>query len=435
MRTKDTVIIGFMLFALFFGAGNLIYPPFLGIEAGTSYWAAIAGFVLTGVGIPVITVAAISFVKNGAVELGSRVHPLFGIIFTSIVYLAIGPFFGIPRAANVAYEMGVVPFTDVSTGTLLIYSIIFFLLVFWVSLNPSKLVDRVGQFLTPALLLAIIGLVIGSFFFLDGSLQAPTEKYESSPFFTGFLEGYLTMDAIAALAFGIIVIQALKDRGVSDPKQMTKFTLKVGAVTAIGLTTVYASIGWIGAKMATNGEYANGGEILSSAASLMYGQPGTLLLGIIVALACFTTCVGLTVACGQFFHEIFPALSYRLVITVITLISFSIANIGLNQIIAYSVPVLVFIYPIAIVLIILTFAHRLFNGSPYVYRGAILTTAFVSIYDGLAAFGIDMTAYEPMMAQLPFFGVGLGWIVPAFVGALVGGMFHLFLQPKTVESN
>ncbi|MBM7551875.1 branched-chain amino acid transport system II carrier protein [Thalassobacillus pellis] len=428
MKRRDTVFIGFTLFALFFGAGNLIYPTSLGIEAGTSYWPAIAGFVLTGVGIPVITVTAISLIRNGTIELGSRVHPLFGLLFTAAIYLAIGPFFGIPRAANVAFEMGVQPLAGGSAGMLLLFTIIFFALVFWVSLNPSKIVDRIGQWLTPLLLLSIIGLVIGSFFLLDGSLIQPTEKYQSTPFFTGFLEGYLTMDAIAALAFGIIVITALKERGVTDQKEITRYTLKVGAVTATGLTAVYTSIGWIGAKMASEGSYANGGEILSGAANLMYGQIGTVLLGIIVALACFTTCVGLTVACGQFFNRVFPKLSYNIVITVITLISFAVSNVGLNQIIAYSVPVLVFIYPIAIVLVILAFTHRLFNGSLYVYRGAILMTSIISLYDGLVAFGIDLSAVEGMMQQLPLFSLGLGWVIPAIIGALGGLLFHLFIS-------
>ncbi|KHE67920.1 branched-chain amino acid transport system II carrier protein, partial [Halobacillus sp. BBL2006] len=251
MKSRDTMFIGFTLFALFFGAGNLIYPVSLGIESGTSYAAAISGFVLTGVGLPIITVAAISLVKNGAIQLAGRVHPLFGLYFTAMVYLVIGPFFAIPRAANVAFEMGAAPFLNGNSMTLFIYSIIFFLLVYWVSLNPSKLVDRIGQFLTPALFLAILGLVIGSFFLLDGPIQSPGEKYQSQPFFSGFIEGYLTMDAIGALAFGIIVVTSFRDRGVDDPKELTIRTLKAGLVTAVGLGSVYVAIGWIGAKMAT----------------------------------------------------------------------------------------------------------------------------------------------------------------------------------------
>lgn len=419
---KDTFVIGFMLFALFFGAGNLIYPPTLGIDSGTSYWAAIAGFVITGVGLPILAVTAISFVKNDARELADRVHPLFGLIFTSVVYLAIGPFFGIPRAATVAFQMSVEPFTSsISSQSLIlfIFTTIFFILVYVVSLNPSKMVDRIGQYLTPILLLAIIALSVGGFILLDNPTSNPIGKYASNPFFTGFSEGYLTMDAIAALAFGIIVVNAFKDRGITTQKELVKSTLKAGAITGIGLIIVYGSIGWIGTKMATVGTFNNGGDILSSAAETMFGSFGALLLGVIVTLACFTTSVGLVVACGQFFTKI-TRFSYNWIILLVTVVSYLIANQGLNTIISYSVPVLVFIYPIAIVLIILTFIQKLFHGARAVYQGAILLTAVTSLYDGLVAFGVDLSSITPLMENLPFFALGLGWIVPALIGGVIG---------------
>lgn len=421
---KDTVIIGFMLFALFFGAGNLIYPPTLGIDSGTSYWAAIAGFIITGVGLPILAVIAISFVKNDARELADRVHPLFGLIFTSVVYLAIGPFFGIPRAATVGFEMSIEPFTNGASALLLfIFTTIFFICVYLVSLNPSKMVDRIGQWLTPILLTAIVALSVGGFLLLDHPLESPIDKYANAPFFTGFVEGYLTMDAIAALAFGIIVVNAFKDRGITTRKELVKSTLKAGLITGIGLIVVYGSIGWIGAKLASTGSYDNGGDILSSAANIMFGSFGTLLLGVIVTLACFTTSAGLVVACGQFFTKI-TALSYKWIIFIVTIASYLIANQGLNTIIGYSVPVLTFIYPITIVLILLTFMQNLFHGSKAVYRGAILLTALTSLYDGLVAFGFELDAITPLMEFLPFFSIGLGWVVPAFIGGLLGMLFR-----------
>lgn len=421
--TKDTFIIGFMLFALFFGAGNLIYPPTLGIESGTSYWGAISGFLITGVGLPMLAIIATSFVKNDARELADRVHPVFGLLFTSAVYLAIGPFFGIPRAATVAHEIGIEPFLgEYSSTALLIFTTVFFILVFIASLNPSKLVDRIGQLLTPILLLAIIVLSIGGFFLLNYPLKAPIPKYESEPFFTGFVEGYLTMDAIAAFALGLIVVTAFKERGVTTRKGMIISTIKVGVVTGIALAVVYSAIGWIGVKMAGYGSYSNGGAILSDAASVMFGRSGTLLLGIIVILACFSTAIGLIVVLGQFFSRITP-LSYKTVVFIGTVASFLIANQGLETIISYSVPVLVFIYPIAIVLILLTFTQRLFNGDRAVYQGAILLTGLTSIYDGLVEFGFSLSAITPLMEKLPFFSLGLGWLVPAIIGALIGLLY------------
>ncbi|MFZ3580355.1 branched-chain amino acid transport system II carrier protein, partial [Virgibacillus sp. DJP39] len=360
---KDTFTIGFMLFALFFGAGNLIYPPTLGIDSGTSYWAAIAGFVITGVGLPILAVTAISYVESDARELADRVHPLFGLIFTSVVYLAIGPFFGVPRAATVAFEMSMEPFTNDSSQNLILFlfTAVFFILVYIVSLNPSKMVDRIGQYLTPVLLIAILVLITGGIILLDSPAANPIDKYATSPFFTGFAEGYLTMDAIGALAFGIIVINAFKDRGITTQRELVKSTLKAGIITGTGLIIVYGSIGWIGTKMAKEGTFNNGGDILLAASTIMFGNIGALLLGIIVALACFTTSVGLVVACGQFFTNI-TTISYNWIILLTTILSFVIANQGLSTIISYSVPVLVFIYPIAIVLIILTFIQRLFHG-------------------------------------------------------------------------
>ncbi|TMN22062.1 branched-chain amino acid transport system II carrier protein [Lentibacillus cibarius] len=419
---KDTLTVGFMLFALFFGAGNLIYPPTLGDESGTSYWAAIVGFVLTGVGLPILAVTAISFVKNDARELADRVHPMFGAIFTSVVYLAIGPFFGVPRAATVAFEMSMEPFTSVSPFILFLFTTFFFLIVYFISMNPSKMVDRVGQLLTPFLLFAIVILCVGGFMLLNNDVQSPSEKYAESPLFTGFVEGYLTMDAIAALAFGIIVVNAFKDRGITSREALIQSTLKAGLVAGIGLVSVYASIGWIGTRLGATGSFSNGGDILSSAANMMFGNFGAILLGIIVALACLTTSVGLVVACGQFFHRL-TDFSYHWIVALVTIVSYLIANQGLNTIISVSVPVLTFLYPIAIVLILLTFLQPLFDGDAYVYRGAILMTGFISLYDGLTEYGISMPAVTSVLEHLPFFTLGLGWFAPAVLGGLIGLLF------------
>lgn len=417
---KDIFIIGFMLFALFFGAGNLIYPPILGMESGTAYFAAISGFVITGVGLPILAVTAISFVKDDARELADRVHPMFGLIFTTVVYLVIGPFFAIPRAATVGYEMSVEPFLiDFSALALLLFTIIFFVLVYFVSINPSRMVDQVGKYLTPILLVAILALSIGGFLLLTSPLEGPVERYMDAPFFTGFVEGYLTMDAIAALAFGIVVVSAFKERGITTKENMVKATLKAGLVTGIALIAVYASIGWIGAKMAPEGTFTNGGEILIAAADQMFGVYGALLLGVIVTLACFTTVVGLVVAVAQFFAKVTPV-SYKMLVLLVIIISFAISNQGLEAIISLSVPVLTFIYPIAIILIMLTFLHRLFGGVQTVYRLAILFTAVISLYDGLVEFGLELAAVGPFMESLPLYDIGLSWLIPALIAGLAG---------------
>lgn len=420
LSRKDTMLVGLMLFALFFGAGNLIFPPFLGQEAGENFWPAIVGFIITGVGLPILTVIAIALAKDGVQTLGNRVHPVFGLIFATAVYLSIGPFMGIPRGANVAFEMGIKPFlSGESSGiALLIFTLLFFMLVYWVSLNPSKLVDRIGSLLTPVLLAAIAFIGAGSLMKYNGPLGDTTAKYAASPVFSGFMEGYLTMDTIAALAFGIVVVTSIQSKGVTEQSLVVKAVVKAGLIAGIGLAAVYVVVGLLGAKM--NGTFDNGGAILTTAANSLYGQFGVMLLGLIVMLACFTTCVGLIVATSQYFEKLVPAVSYKTFVTVITVVSFLIANLGLNQIIALSVPVLIIIYPITIVLVGLSFFHKAFGGSRLVYAGSLLGAGIVSLFDGLKMFGMEAEMVISLFEQIPLYGVGLGWFIPALAGGIAG---------------
>jgi len=424
MQKKDTVFVGLMLFSMFFGAGNLIFPPFLGLNSGTSFWQAIIGFIVTAVGLPLMVLIAISLVKDGVNSLGSRVHPWFGPVFTIIVYLSIGPFFGIPRNANVAFEMGFKAFigsTSVNYSFhLLGFTAIFFLLVYVLSLNPAKMVDYMGQWITPALLLSIVVLCVTGFVKLNQPLTIPTVNYQSASLFKGFIDGYSTMDALAALAFGIVILNILKQKGITEKRQLSAYTMKTAIVAGTALALVYLAIGLLGAKMGPYGTFDNGTSLLSSASALVLGNGGTILLGIIFTLACFTTCVGLTISCGEYFSEIAPKLSYRFVVTVVTIASFLIANLGLNQIIAISVPFLVMAYPLTIVLITLAFFHRCFGGSHKVYAGAMFLTGIISVHDGLTLFGLKWNLAESLMSHLPLASVSLGWVVPAAAGGLAG---------------
>lgn len=443
MNKKDTFFVGLMLFSMFFGAGNLIFPPFLGMGAGTSFWPAIIGFILTGVGLPLIVLIAIARVKDGANTLGSRVHPWFGVIFTIVVYLSIGPFFGIPRNANVAFEMGFKPFlgsTSLSQSLLLFgFTLVFFLLVYLLSLNPTKVVDYMGRIITPVLLVSIVVLCVTGFVKLDQPLKAPTENYHSASLFKGFIDGYSTMDALAALAFGIVILTTLKQKGVQDKKKLTGYTIKAGFVAGTALALVYVAIGFLGAKMAGYGTFDNGTAILSKASIILLGNAGKVLLGVIFTLACFTTCVGLTIACGQYFSKIAPRVSYKVVVTLTTLVSFLIANLGLNEIISVSVPFLVMAYPLTIVLIALAFFHRLFGGSRKVYAGSMLLTGIVSLNDGLQMFGLNVSFVNSLMGHLPLASVGLGWVIPAIAGGVVGFIVEKVSgspsQTEIVETN
>jgi branched-chain amino acid:cation transporter, LIVCS family len=423
MRKLDTVFIGLMLFSMFFGAGNLIFPPFLGAEAGTSYWLAMAGFIVTGVGLPFAVLIAVSLVKGGVQTIGNRVHPVFSTVFMVVVYLSIGPFLAIPRNANVAYEMGLKPFLGNNSNTALIlflFTAAFFTLVYFVSLNPSKMEKYMGRFITPVLLLAMVVLCAVGFFNLDAPLQSPSAGYQSGAFSKGFIEGYNTMDALGALAFGIVILTAIQQRGVRDRKQLTNYTLKAGLIAGTLLALVYTSLGLIGGKMAAAGSFENGTDILSAASTHLLGQSGTALLGFIFTLACFTTVVGLTTACGQYFSTLLPKVSYKTVVLLVTLISFTLSNMGLNQILKVSVPFLVTAYPLTIVLIGLTFFNRFFKNSKTVYGSAVLFTGVFALMDGLVAFGLDLGPVQVMKDFLPLSSYGLQWVLPAVVGAAVG---------------
>lgn len=410
-----------MLFSLFFGAGNLIFPPLLGLEAGSNFTVAITGFLITGVVLPFMAIMAIAISDGGLLAIGNRVHPIFGLIFAIIVYLSIGAFYGIPRASNVAYELGFKQLFAVdSSGALFIFSLLFFGLTYYISFNPEKIVNRIGQILTPILLLVLAILFIQAFRMFDMLPAEPTGDYLVNPFISGFLEGYFTMDAIAALAFGIVVINGLRDKGAATRQEIIRGSMWAGIIAGIALTIVYFCLGWIGRYMPTGGAYENGAEILTASSSILFAQGGSLLFGAIVILACLTTCVGLINACSQFFNEVFPKFTYQTYVLIFVVIGLLVSNLGLTLILQLATPLLVFIYPLAIVLIMLTLFQYVFGGGRRMYQFAIIITALYAIYDVLVLFEIEVPVIETILHVSPFLEHGLGWVVPAFIAAMLG---------------
>jgi LIVCS family branched-chain amino acid:cation transporter len=424
---KDTVAIGFMLFALFFGAGNLIFPPALGQAAGTHFWPAIIGFLLTGVGLPLLGVLAIGLSGHDNLQsMANKINPTFSLVFTVILYLSIGPFFAIPRTGTVSYEIAVAPFLPEMSGGfnlgLLIYSIIFFVIVGWLSLNPSKIVDRIGKLMTPLLLISLLILLIATLINPLDKPMKPIGNYFDNAFFKGFQEGYLTMDTLASLVFGIIVINAIKYKGVTNKKKIAKTTIKASLISASCLGAIYLGLAYLGTT--TNyaaGEANNGPAILTFAAHSHFAILGNVILGFAILFACLTTAIGLISSCASYFSNMFPRYSYKTLAIVFTVFSAAIANIGLNQLITISIPVLTTVYPLAIVLIFLTFAEPLFKGHVEVYRWSLLLTGLVSIVDGIKTAGVPAQGlYEFFGQYLPFFNAGIGWLVPALIGAVIG---------------
>ncbi len=436
LSPKKIMVIGFMLFALFLGAGNMIFPPFLGQESGTHAWLATIGFLITGVSLPLIGVIAIAKSGGDLQDLASRVHPLFGLIFTVVIYLTIGPFFGIPRTGTVSYEISVAPFLPESWShsgiSLFFYTIVFFGLTAWLSLNPSKLVDRIGKYLTPALFMILAVIVVKSLLFPLGHAQEPHGDYVTKPFSTGFLQGYQTMDTLGSLVFGILIISSIKSQGTSDPKVITKACTYAGMIAASGLVLVYLSLSYIGVtSVSTIGHQDNGGSILSAAASALYGQFGAMFLGLAIFFACLTTSIGLITSCAQFFTKWIHNIPYKVFVILFSVFSMLIANVGLNALLKFSLPALVVIYPLAIVLIALSFFHNFFKGYSSVYIGALIPTVIISIIDGLKAANIVFPILDHNLQYLPLYTSGIGWVLPSFIGALVGLLVALSLRQKT----
>ncbi len=429
--SKRTLFIGFMLFALFFGAGNLIFPPTVGQLSGSNFIPAIVGFIVTGVGLPLVGIIAGSFSEEGFRSEAKRIHPAFAIIFMVTIYLTIGPFFAIPRTAMVSYEMAVLPFLEGGVETMaskIGFAVVYFALAFYLALNPSKLVERVGKILTPALLITIVLLIISAFFKLNTPITEISPQFAKDPFFVGFSEGYQTMDTIAAVAFAMIVLTAVKATGLTSQKDIFKQAAIAAVIAGIGLGIVYISLAWIGNNYPLSPEEAAGGNmgtsILTGVARLTYGEGGRILLSLIVSLACLTTAIGLIVAVSSYFHELYNKISYPIYAVIFTLISFILASQGLSSIIMGAVPILLIIYPITIVLIVLIFIDRLLKGMPNLaFQLPILVTLVISAlsvtlgYIGDSTFKIKATE---LLAYLPYQESDMGWMIPAVVALLLG---------------
>lgn len=426
---KENLAVGLLLFALFLGAGNIIFPPLLGQQAGENMIPAMIGFLITGVGLPLLAIVAVAKAGGDLQLMANRVGPTFGLFFTSIVYLAIGPFFAVPRTGSVSYEIGIAPFLPATLADhwapLFITSVLFYALILYLSLNPTKLVDRIGKILTPALLFVILMLAVKSFVTPMGKAGDAVGNYISSPLTEGFIQGYLTMDVLGALVFGIVILQALRGMGMHEPKKQVKTTIFAGIVAALGLAFVYISLGQIGnTSIHVIGASNNGGIIIAKSADVLFGNLGTVILSTTILLACISTAVGLLTANAQYFNRLFPKISYKTFIIVFTIFSAIITNFGLETIINASLPVLLIIYPLAMVLMVLSLADHFFKGGRIVYILALIPTFFVSLYDGLKQMKLNIPVYENLLDILPLYDQSLGWLVPAIVGAMIGIVIH-----------
>ena len=438
LNGRETLFIATMLFGMFFGAGNLIFPVYMGQLAGRNVWPAFLGFLITGVGLPLLGVAAIGLSRSdGLLELSGKVGRKYSVFFTCALYLTIGPFFAIPRCATVPFTIGITPLLGGGSHhvALPIFSAVFFLIVLGFSLRPGKILTYVGKFLTPAFLIFLGILVITALFnpMARVSEIEPTGAYIDKPFFTGFLDGYNTMDALASLAFGIVVVNVIRGLGVETPEHVAGETARAGVFSCVIMGVIYLAVTIAGTQSSGAGVACeNGGEVLALIADHYFGHTGSLILAAIVTLACLKTSVGLVTSCAETFVEMFPhGPKYRAWAVIFSVVSFLVANLGLNAIIEYSVPVLMLLYPLAITLIALGLTGRFFGHDRAVYAcvtGFTLPAAVIDFIGALpklpALEGVRSALSTFCVNYLPFYGLGLGWICPALVGLAIGLAVH-----------
>ncbi|HIR75730.1 MAG TPA: branched-chain amino acid transport system II carrier protein [Candidatus Choladousia intestinipullorum] len=437
---KEIITVASMLFGMFFGAGNLIFPAYMGQMAGRNMWQASAGFLITGVGLPLLGVAALGISQeNGLLGLSSRVGKRFGLFFTCALYLTIGPFFAIPRCATVSYTVGIermLPGTD-QRLVLAVFSLLFFGAVLFFSLRPGEILTWIGKVLNPLFLVFLGILIIRALASPLGTISeiSPSGAYLSGAFSTGLLEGYNTMDALAGLAFGIIVVETIRRLGVREPGEIAKNTVLAGIFSSILMGLIYILVTMAGAQSRGMFEAgSNGGEALAQIAMHYFGNAGLIILAVTVTVACLKTAVGLITSCGETFTKMFPGgPSYRVWAVIFCVLSFLIANFGLNTIIAYSQPVLMFLYPIAIVLILLTLFGSFFQNDLTMLRWTIGLTSVSAVCDFLRALPeqaqsvLHLESIIELTSDLfPFADRGFGWITPALAGLVIGLLIRYF---------
>ncbi len=432
LSKKNLVVVSFMLFSLFFGAGNLIFPPFLGQNAGSHTVSAFVGFFVTAVVLPILGVIVVAEF-DGLEKLGRKVGKRFALIFTILIYLSIGPGLGIPRAASVPFEMAVAPYLPEGTNLTLcmvLYSLVFFLLALWLGLNPTKLVDRIGKVLTP-LTLGCLGFLFLSFVFRgDVQVAVPQAAYESTAVMQGFTDGYQTMDTIAALNFGLVISMTLASFGIKEKKSTIHYTVVAGTIAGSVLVLVYAMLAYMG--MCSSGVYPiqdNGAWTLRCIVYQLFGNGGAVLLAAIFTLACLTTCVGLINSISRYFSTLFSKISYRQWVCGIVGFSFLVCNMGLTAILSISVPVLDAIYPVAIVLILMGLTDKLWKNSRFVYPCVVAGTGVVSVVYAMHNAKLPLGVVGTVFGKLPMFKTGFGWVSVAVAMLLVGLLADRMANP------
>ena len=440
---KQYLIVASLLFGLFFGAGNLIFPIHLGQLSGANWGMATFGFLVTAVLLPLLAVLAISASHaKGVYDIGTPLGNKFALIFMVLIHLTLGPLFATPRTASISFSVGLQPVLPKSAAkpALLIFSAIFFILAFIISYEQSTILDSIGRILNPLFLLLLFSVFLLAAISPMGAAkdQSVTTAYQSASFFSGFIEGYNTMDALAGLAFGYTIVSAVRQLGKTSAKSNAKVTARAGVLATGAIGIIYIGLIWLGATTLNHFKISQeGGTVFNQIVTYYLGDLGHALLATLVTLTCLTTAVGLIAAFAQDFHRSFNKISYHGWLTIMTIVSFITANFGLDTIISWSTPMLMFLYPIAMVLIILSISGSLFDRDSIVYFCGILFTIIPAILDMIASFppivshqswALQLKAFQ--LKFLPFADIGMDWVIPAIIGLVIGLILHFMKKEK-----
>ena len=426
-KTKDILLTGFALFAMLFGAGNLIFPPMLGYETSSSWILTMSAFIITGVGFPFLGILSVSIAGNGIKDFANRVSPIFSTIFAILSILAIGPMLAIPRTGATAYEITFLYNGMESPIYKYIYLICYFGIVILFSLRANKVIERVGKILTPILLILLFLIIIKGVFFTNLSIKPDIYPHA---FKRGFLEGYQTMDTIASIAYAGIILKAIKSDRSLTHKQEFLFLIKSGLVAIISLALIYGGFALVGAKMHSVLATDDKIELLVKTTSYLLGNYGILVLAICVAGACLTTAIGLVATVGEFFSSI-TSFKYENIVIFTVIISFLLSILGVESIINISAPILVFIYPVMISLILLNLFGKYIKND-YVYKGVVLFTGIIGLIESLETLGIKNYYTKSVLEILPFSDYGLTWLFPGIIGYILFSL--MFRKAKMIEN-
>lgn len=425
-QLKDIIVIGVALFAMFFGAGNLIFPPQLGVVSGASWPQAIMGFFTSDVSLSVLAIIAVAKSGGSFYSFSSKVSPRFSIVMGIILMLILGPLLALPRTGAVSFEMGIIPlFPGMSQLT---FTLLYFGFALLFVINPKGIIDKVAVYLTPVLLIALVSIIVKNI--LMPHTDFPSARI-SNVYAHAFLEGYQTVDALGAVIFSGIILMGLKEKGYTDTGSQVKMMIKSGLVAFSIIGFVYGGLIYLGASGANViPEGMSRTQSFMALVDRVFGQYGVGVVAVTVIFACFTTTVGLTTAVAEYFSELTNnKLSYRFNVITITLLSFILANFGVEQIVSFSGPILGIVYPAVLVLVVLNLFDK-YIPFKEIYTGVVGGTLCFSILMFICKSFDSLSVAKDWLLSFPMTSYEMGWLMPAILGGLMASLTYKLKAAK-----